>query len=707
MLKLFCLILLLGLSGAVLTAQQAAGPANSDNPFFQEWGTPFGVPPFEKIRDEHFLPALQHGIAEQRSEVEAIARSSESPTFANTIEALDASGEFLDRVEAVFFNLMSAETNETLQQVAREIAPLQSALRDDIYLSPQLFQRVESIWNRRDSLELSSEQSKLLEETRKSFVRGGARLGEEAKKRLRAINEEMSVLGLRFSDNLLKETNSYRLIIEKQQDLAGLPADVAAGAAGAAKAAGLEGKWLFTLHSPSIWPFLTYADNRELRRQILTAYAQRGDQGNERDNKAILARVAALRAERARLLGYGTHAEFVLEERMAKEPRQVYDLLNQLWTPALKIAHQEAEDLQAMIRKEGHSFKLEPWDWRYYAEKVKKARYDLDESEVSQYFTLENVRKGAFTVAHKLYGLTFLERTDVPGYHPEVKMFEVKDSDGSHLGVFLVDYHPRPGKRSGAWASRYRGQRVKEGKDIRPVVVNVCNFTRPAGEKPALLRLEEVETLFHEFGHALHALLSRIQYRSLSSVPRDFVELPSQIMENWALEPEVLNLYAKHWKTGRTIPDELVAKIRKAEKFNQGFATVEYLAASFLDMDWHTLAEARELDAVSFEKASLEKIRMMPEIIVRYRSPYFQHIFSGGYSAGYYSYIWSEVLDSDAFQAFKERGLFDPATANSFRANILEKGGTLDAMEMYKAFRGREPSVAPLLQKRGLTPEAK
>jgi peptidyl-dipeptidase Dcp len=338
---------------------------------------------------------------------------------------------------------------------------------------------------------------------------------------------------------------------------------------------------------------------------------------------------------------------------------------------------------------------------------VKKARYDLDESEVSQYFTLENVRKGAFTVAHKLYGLTFLERTDVPGYHPEVKMFEVKDSDGSHLGVFLVDYHPRPGKRSGAWASRYRGQRVKEGKDIRPVVVNVCNFTRPAGEKPALLRLEEVETLFHEFGHALHALLSRIQYRSLSSVPRDFVELPSQIMENWALEPEVLNLYAKHWKTGRTIPDELVAKIRKAEKFNQGFATVEYLAASFLDMDWHTLAEARELDAVSFEKASLEKIRMMPEIIVRYRSPYFQHIFSGGYSAGYYSYIWSEVLDSDAFQAFKERGLFDPATANSFRANILEKGGTLDAMEMYKAFRGREPSVAPLLQKRGLTPEAK
>jgi peptidyl-dipeptidase Dcp len=706
MLKLFCLILLLGVSGAVLTAQQAAGPANSDNPFFLRWDTPFGVPPFERIRDEHFLPALQHGIAEQRREVEAIAKSSEAPTFANTIEALDGSGEFLDRVEAVFFNLMSAETNETLQQVAREVAPLQSALRDDIYLNPELFKRVEIIWDRRESLGLSAEEGKLLEETRKSFVRGGARLGEEAQQRLRAINEEMSVLGLRFGDNLLKETNAFRLVVDKREDLAGLPSDVVAGAAAAAQAAGLEGKWLFTLHAPSIWPFLTYADNRELRRQILTAYAERGNQGNDRDNKAILSRVAALRAERARLLGYKTHADYVLEERMAKRPVRVYELLNQLWMPALRVARKEAEDLQAMIRNEGRDFNLEPWDWRYYSEKVKKSRYDLDESEVSQYFTLENARKGAFYVANKLYGLTFLERTDIPKYHPEVKTFEVRDADGSHLGVFLVDYHPRPGKRGGAWASRYRGQRIKAGKDIRPVVVNVCNFTRPAGEKPALLRLEEVETLFHEFGHALHALLSRIRYGSLAGVPRDFVELPSQIMENWALEPEVLKIYAQHWKTGETIPEELVAKIRRAEKFNQGFATVEYLAASFLDMDWHTLTEAEELDAATFETSSLKKIGMMPEIIVRYRSPYFQHIFSGGYSAGYYSYIWSEVLDSDAFEAFKERGLFDAATAKAFRTNILEKGGTRDAMEMYKAFRGREPSVEPLLKKRGLKPEA-
>jgi len=392
----------------------------------------------------------------------------------------------------------------------------------------------------------------------------------------------------------------------------------------------------------------------------------------------------------------------VLEERMAKTPDQVYDLLNQLWGPALKVAKQEAAEIQAMIEAEGHDFKLEPWDWHYYAEKIKKAKYDLDENQVREYFTLDNVRQGAFYVANRLYGLTFEERTDIPKYHPEVKTFEVKDADGRHLGVFLADYHPRPGKRVGAWSSRYRGQRIKNGKDIRPIVVNVCNFTRPAGQQPALLRLEEVQTLFHEFGHALHSLLSQIRYQSLAGVPRDFVELPSQIMENWALEPEVLKVYAKHYKTGEVIPSELVARINNAKKFNQGFATVEYLAASFLDMDWHVLSEPREVEARVFEKAALSKIQMMPEIIVRYRSPYFQHIFSGGYSAGYYSYIWSEVLDSDAFEAFKEKGLFDSATAKSFRTNILERGGTMDAMEMYKSFRGREPSVEPLLKKRGL-----
>jgi len=698
----------LALAPGFIVTSVMAQPKDStpqNNPFFMEWGTPFKVPPFDKIKTEHFLPALREGIAQQRREVETIIKCQEPATFGNTIEALDACGEFLDKVDSVFGNLRSADTNDQLEQIAKEISPELTALQDDIFLSEELFGKVHKLWEQRDQLSLSAEQKKLLEETHKDFVRGGAKLGPEQKKRLRAINEELALLGLKFGQNLLKETNGYRLVIEKKEDLAGLPEPVVAAGAEAAKAAGLAGKWVYTLQAPSIWPFLSYAENRELRRQILTAYIMRGDNGNEYDNKAVLSKLAALRVERANLLGYATHADFILEERMAKTPPQVYGLLNQLWTPALKVAQKEAADIQAMIKDEGHDFKLEPWDWRYYSEKVKKARYDLDENQIREYFTLDNVRQGSFYVANKLYGLTFEERTDIPKYHPEVRTFEVKDADGKHLGVFIADYHPRPGKRVGAWSSRFRGQYVKDGKDIRPLVVNVCNFTRPTGQQPALLRLEEVETLFHEFGHGLHSLLSRIQYKSLGGVPRDFVELPSQIMENWALEPEVLRVYAKHYKTGQVIPDELLAKIKKAEKFNQGFATVEYLAASFLDMDWHTLKEAKEVNPLSFEKASLGKIHMMPEIVVRYRSPYFQHIFAGslgGYSAGYYSYIWSEVLDSDAFQAFKEKGLFDPATAKSFRTNILEKGGTMEAMDMYKAFRGREPSVEPLLEKRGL-----
>ena len=695
------LILLAALACPLLWTQQAAQPDES-NPFFKAWNTPFGVPPFEQIKNEHFLPAIQRAIEEQKREAEAIASRAEAPSFANTIAALDAAGELIQKVQGVFGNLTSAETNDQLQAIARQVAPRLAALRDDILLNPQLFARVKAVWERRASLKLDAEQRKLLEETYKMFVRGGANLGPEQQQRLRAINGELSVLSVRFGDNLLKETNAYRLVIDKKADLAGLPETAVAAAAEAARSAGLPGQWVFTLQAPSIWPFLSYADNRELRRQILSAYISRCDHGNQYDNKQILTRIAPLRAERARLLGYPTHAHYVLEENMAKEPGRVYDLLRQLWEPASSVARQETEALQGMIAAGGQSFKLEPWDWRYYAEKVKQARYALDENEVRQYFTLDNVLNGAYYVANRLYGLKFVERTDIPKYHPEVRTFEVKDSGGAHLGVFLIDYHPRPGKRGGAWSGRYRGQYIRDGKDVRPIAVNVCNFTRPAAGQPALLRLEEVETLFHEFGHGLHSLLQRIHYRSLSGVPRDFVELPSQIMENWALEPEVLKVYAKHYQTGAIIPAELVAKIKRAEKFNQGFATVEYLAASFLDMDWHTISGDQAVDATAFEKASLEKIRLMPEIVVRYRSPYFQHIFSGGYSSGYYSYIWSEVLDSDAFQAFKEKGLFDPATARSFRTKILEKGGTADGMEMYKSFRGREPSVEPLLEKRGL-----
>lgn len=661
------------------------------------------MPPFGEIRNEHFLPALERGIEEQRKEDLAIANDTRPPDFANTIEALDNSGELLDKVTGVFSNLASAETNETIEAISRKVAPMMAALRDDRLMNEKLFARVKAVWEKRASLGLTPEQIRLVEETYKGFVRGGANLDTAGKARLRSINSELSTLSVRFSQNLLKETNSYRLVIEKKEDLSGLPENAVAAAAEAAKKAGMEGKWVFTLHAPSIWPFLTYADNRELRRQILTAYTRRCDNGNEFDNKQILYRLAALRAEKARLLGYETFAHLTLEERMAKEPAKVYGLLNQLWTPALGVARKELTAMQALIDQSGAKFKLEPWDWRYYAEKVKKARYDFDEDEVRQYLSLENALQGAFMVSSKLYGLKVTERTDLPKYHPEVRTFVVEDRDGAHLGVFMIDYHPRPGKRVGAWSSRYRGQRYKDGKDIRPIVVNVCNFSRPAAGKPALLSMEEVETLFHELGHGLHSLLANVRYQGLARTPMDFVELPSQIMENWAADPEVLGMYAKHYQTGKPIPAALVAKMKQAEKFNQGFATVEYLAASLLDMEWHTITSEPKTGAEEFEKAALAKIGLMPEIFSRYRSTYFQHIFAGGYAAGYYSYIWSEVLDSDAFQAFKEKGLFDPGLATAFRKKILERGGAEDAMQMYKDFRGREPSVAPLMKKRGLT----
>ena len=571
-----------------------------------------------------------------------------------------------------------------------------------IRLDPDLFQRAKAVWDGRAGLTLDADQQKLLEDAWKDFVRGGALLPKGSQERLRAINAELASLSVKFGDNLLRETNAYKLVIEKKEDLAGLSDRVVAGGAETAKKAGLEGKWVYTLQAPSLWPFLQSADNRKLRRQILTAYASRGDHGDETDNKVTLARTAALRAERAHLLGYRTHADFVLDENMAKTPSRVYEFLDRLWTPAKAMAAREAVDLQAAVRADGKDFALEPWDWSYYAEKVRKARFDLDEQALRPYFALDRVREGAFWVANRLYGITFTELDGLPVYNPEVKAFEVKDADGSHLAVFYVDYHPRPGKRGGAWSSRYRGSRIEKGAWVRPVVVNVCNFSRSVGDTPALLSIEEVETLFHELGHGLASILSKVRYRGLASPPRDFVELPSQIMENWATEPEVLQHYARHWKTGEVIPAELVDKIKRSRQFNQGFATVEYLAASLLDMDWHTLAETKEKDATAFEKASLERIGMPAQIVPRYRSPYFQHIFAGGYASGYYSYIWAEVLDADAFQAFKEKGLFDPTTARSFRTNVLERGGSQEAMALYVGFRGKEPSVEPLLAKRGL-----
>jgi len=675
--------------------------AQATNPLLAQWNTPFQVPPFKEIKEEDFLPAMKAAMAAQIAEVEEIASETTAPMFANTIEALEETGDALTRANSVFSNLSSADTNPRLQEIARELAPLQSAHRDSILLNAKLFARVKAVWEARDSLSLSPEQRTLLKKTWKRFVRGGAQLEPAKQQRLRAINAELATLSVRFGDNLLKEMNEFRLVLEKDQ-LAGLPAQEIGAAAETARKAGLQEKYVFTLHAPSLWPFLQYSENRESRRKMFEAYISRGNHNDAIDNKETASRMAALRAERARLLGYNCWADYVLEDSMAKTPEHVYELLTRLWEPAKTVAASEAAAMQETIRAEGKDFELQPWDWFYYAEKVRRARYDLNESALRPYFKLENVRDGAFAVATRLYGITFTPLKDIPVYNPEVQVFEVKEADGSHLAVLFLDYHPRPGKRSGAWASSFRSVATRKGQRIRPLTVNVCNFSRRTADTPALLTLDEVETLFHEFGHALHGMLSQVHYRSLGSTPRDFVELPSQIMENWAMEPVVLKSYARHWQTGEPIPDTLIAKIQKAKLFNQGFKTVEYLAASLLDLDWHTLAAAAEPDTATLERISLARMAIPRQIVPRYRSTYFKHIFSGGYSAGYYSYIWAEVLDADAFQAFKEKGLFDQATARSFRKNILEKGQTEDPALLYERFRGRAPQVEPLLRKRGL-----
>lgn len=694
--KLFLLLFIAGLLCSCLKQEK--------NPFFSEFDTPFQVPPFDKIQEEHYLPAFKEGMELQNMEIEAIVNNPEAPTFENTIEAMESTGSLLRKVGSVFGVLNGSMTNDNMQKIARENAPLRSKHWDDIMLNEKLFQRIKTVYEQKDKLDLATEQNTLLEKYYKDFVRSGANLDEEKKTRLKEINQEMSVLTVKFGENVLKENNRFEMVIDKKEDLAGLPQAVITGAAETAKERGYEGKWVFTIHKPSMIPFLQYSENRALRKKIFKAYINKGNNNDELDNKDNLAKIVALRVERANLLGYKTHADYVLENNMAKKPENVYNFLNQLWKPALKMAKREAKELQEMIRKEGHDFKLQPWDWWYYAEKLKKAKYALDEEMLRPYFKLENVREGAFSLASKLYGIQFIELEDIPKYHKDARVFEVKEADGSHIGILYTDYFPRASKRGGAWMNSFRKQSRLHGKEIYPVITNNGNFSKPTGGKPALISSEEVLTLFHEFGHGLHGLLSDCTYNRLSgtSVSRDFVELPSQIMENWALEPEVLKMYAKHYETGEVIPQELIDKLKKASHFNQGFATVEYLAASFLDMDWHTLTEAKELDVHEFETQSLNKIGLIPEIIVRYKSPYFNHIFSGGYSSGYYSYIWAEVLDADAFQAFKETSLFDQKTAQAFRKNVIERGGTEDPMVLYKRFRGAEPKVEFLLKKRGL-----
>ena len=680
----------------------------AQNPFFKAYTTPFGVPPFADIKAEHFEPAFTEGMKQQAAEIAAITAQKSKPTFVNTIVALENSGDLLDRVGTVFFNYNSANTNETLQKIAQVLSPQLSKHRDDIQLNKALFERVKAVYDQRAQLKLTEEQIKLLEKTYKGFVRSGAALAADKQERLRKINEEVSLLTLKFGQNLLAENNNYTLVIDKKEDLSGLPSSLIAAAADDAKKRKMEGKWVFTLQNPSIMPFLQYADNRSLREQIFKAYLERGNHNDAFDNKTIMSKIVALRAEKAALLGYENHAAYVLEESMAKTPAKVQELLNQLWTATVPVTQQEAAELQALMDKEGKNEKLESWDWRYYAEKLRKQKYDLDEEELRPYFSLDNVRQGIFTLCKKLYGLSFEPRTDIPVYHEEATAYEVKEANGQHVGVMYMDFHPRASKRGGAWMTSYREQKMENGKRVAPVVSIVCNFSRPAGNAPALLSLDETRTFFHEFGHALHGLLSNVNYGSLAgtSVPRDFVELPSQIMENWSTEPEMLKLYAKHYQTDEVIPDALIEKMKKSSLFNQGFATSEYLAASLLDMSYHTLKPGQTpTDVLAFEKASMDKIGLISQIPPRYRTTYFQHIFAGGYSAGYYSYIWSAVLDADAFEVFKEKGLFDQNSAQSFRKNVLERGGTDEPMTLYRKFRGAEPDIKPLLRRRGLLKE--
>ena len=684
-----------------------SGPTVSEksgNPLLTEYETPYQVPPFDKIHNAHFKPALDSGIAALRAEIDVIVNNPQDPGFENTIEALEYSGMLLDKVQNVFGNLRSANTNDSIQLISKEIAPEISKVNDDIYLNNQLFERVNRVYKARTALNLEPEQEKLLEETYKSFVRQGANLSDNDKEQLRSINEQLSLLTLEFGENILNETNNFQMVIEDEAQLAGLPQDVRESAAEAASAEGMEGKWLFTVHKPSMLPFLQYSKVRPLREKLFKAYMNLGNNNNDYDNKEILKKMVNLRIDRANLLGYQSHADYILADRMAEKPENVSDLLMEIWSSALPVAKKEVGMLQQMINQEGHDFKLKPWDWWHYAEKVRKEKYNLDEEQLRPYFQLENVREGVFELAHRLFGLTFEEITDIPKPHPDALTFEVKEQDGSHIGLLYMDFHPRQSKRGGAWMSSYRKQYRKDGEYIHPVITNVCNFSKPTGNKPALLSLDEVHTLFHEFGHALHGLLSDCTYPGLSgtSVPRDFVELPSQIMENWVLEPEMLKFYAKHYETGEVIPDSLINKIKESALFNQGFAMAEYLAASFLDMDYHTLTEPLTEDVLAFEEKAMDDIGLMDEIIPRYRSTYFRHIFASGYSAGYYSYIWAEVLDADAYKAFRENGIFDKETARAFRENILARGGTQEPMMLYKQFRGDEPDINALLERKGL-----
>ncbi len=678
--------------------------AKVENPFFVEWDTPFGVPPFDKIANEHFLPAYQEAISQHKVEIDAIINNPEEPTFENTIVAFDQAGELLNTVGSVFGGLRGAHTNDTLQQIARETTPMLSAHSNEIRMNQVLFGRIKAVYDKRETLALDLEQMRLVEKIYQDFERGGAALPEAQREELKKLNERMSMVTLQLGENVLKENNGFKLIIDNEADLAGLPQNVIDAAANMAKRDGHEGKWVFDLSRPSWTPFLTFSERRDLREKLFRAFYMRGNNDNENDNKALFAELMQLRQQASRLLRFENFAEFTLSINMAQTPGNVYNFLQQVWEPALKRAKGERDDMQRIVNREGGNFTLESWDWWYYAEKVRKEKFDLDENEIRPYFAINNVRDGAFYVSNRLYGLTFKKRDDIPVYHKEVEVFEVIDYDGSTLAVLYIDPHPRPSKRSGAWCGTFRSGSYKDGERIIPLVTIVMNFSPPTADKPALLSWDEVETYWHEFGHALHNFFADGKYRRTArSVPRDFVELPAQVMENWAGEPEVLKVYARHYQTGEQMPDELISKLTKSLHFNQGFINTEFLASAFIDMDWHTANHSDKIDVNAFEEATIKRIGLINQIVPRHRTTNFGHIHGTGYAAGYYVYMWAGVLDADAFYAFKESGdLFNQELAARFRKYVHAKNSLYEGMDAYVRFRGKEPGIEGLLKQRGL-----
>lgn len=676
----------------------------NENPLLVEQNTPFGVPAFDKVKIEHYLPAFEKAIAANQAEIDAIVNNPDAPTFANTIEALDRSGELLDRVVGVFFNVIEADGNDDMNAIAEQVSPMLSALSDGIILNDVLFQRVKTVYEQRETLGLNDEQMRLLEETFKSFANNGANLPEDKKARLKEINQELGLLSLQFGNNVVAETNAYQLFITDETELKGLPESAKAAAKEEATAAGRPEAWLFTPKRTSFTPVLQYCENRELRKELLMAYTTRGNHDNEYDNKDVIVKTMQLRVEKAQLFGYDNPADYILADCMAKNAKTVDAFLESVWEPSLKAAKREAEELQKLMNKDLPGEKLQPWDWWYYAEKLRVEKYALNEEELKPYFELSNVRKGAFLLANKLFGLNFEPLEGMPVYNPEVEVFKVTYADGSLVGILYTDYFPRAGKRPGAWMNNICNQYVDaNGVDHRPVIINVGNFNKPTQGNPSLLSMDDVSTLFHEFGHALHGLMSKATYKSLAgtNTPRDFVELPSQFMENYCYHPDIMKTYAFHYQTGEVMPDELIAKINNAGKFNQGFVQTELLSAAILDMDYHKLNTTDAFDVNAFEEASMKKMHMIPEIITRYRSTFYNHIFTTGYAAGYYSYTWAAVLDADAFAAFAETGdILNPEQAKKF-ARLLEQGGTRDAALLYQEFRGKDADPKHLLKRSG------